>query len=169
MATITKINYLKEGIEGTQDEEGIITQDQTLRVEFSAAVGGVTEAIALIADAGFRTGSPHPTIPRLFLVGSIDGAVNQDSTGDVWDFGLSYSTIGYNPRENSNTGSYRPEVIPGSWTYTRVVDRDKETGDPFLNPAGDPIDPLPIEVISALGSSWFNQQRRSIYMWTERA
>lgn len=149
MATITKINFLKEGLGGGQGVDGFITQDQILRVEFSGVITTVREAISTIASAGFRIGSQHPIDPIMFLVGDIGAEALDDSIGDVWDFELSYSTVGPNPHQNSNTGSYRPEVVPGSWTYTRVVDRDKETGEAFLNPAGDPIDPLPIEVISA--------------------
>ena len=147
--SIVKVNLLKDGLGGGQDEEGQMSQNQILRVEFSGVVSGVTEAISLIAGAGFRKGSFHPLDINLYLNGGIDGEALQDSIGDVWDFDLSYSSKGSNPTDNSNSGNYRPEIVPGSWTYTEVVDRDKDTGEPFLNPAGDPIDPLPIEVISA--------------------
>lgn len=149
MATISKIYFLKDGLGGKQDIEGQIVQDQTLRVEFNTPVTFVRHAIQLIADAGFRAGSQHPIDFIMFLSGDISAEVLQDDTGKTWDFELSYSTQGSNPRDNSNTGTYRPEIVPGSWTYTEVVDRDKEDNTPFLNPAGDPIDPLPIEVISA--------------------
>ncbi len=147
--SIIKVNFLKEGLGGGQDDEGQVSQDQILRVEFSGVVGGVTEAIQLIAGFGFRKGSLHPFDSNLYLNGGIEAEVLQDDTGKTWDFDLSYSSKGSNPTDNSNSGNYRPEIVPGSWTYTEVVDRDKETGEPFLNPAGDPIDPLPIEVISA--------------------
>lgn len=147
--TITKIHFLKEGLSGSRDDEGNLTQEQTLRVEFSGVVNGVPLALSLIASAGFRSGSLHPVDFMLYLTGDIDAEVLQDDTGKTWDFRLSYTSKGANATQNSNTGDYRPEVKTGKWAYTVVVDRDKETGDPIANTVGDPYDPLPIDTISA--------------------
>lgn len=146
MATITNTFWLIDGLGGDKSA-GIVTQTETATIEFDEVVDNVEDAIA---DSGFREGQPHRNKPSLSLNDNITADVNPESNGTVWDFSLTYTN---DPFGGSNTTEedefYIPKVAFGKWSYQIVVDRDKVSGDALENSAGDPIDPLPVESISA--------------------
>jgi len=145
MAQALNTFFLKEGRGGSVSTTGT-TQDESVIIVFDSVVENVDDAVVA---SGFKPGQQHRSGKFLFLDDSIDAEVHQDDTGRTWMFELTYSSRSFNPTENDNSGSYRPEIRTGKWTYTIVVDRDKKTGDPIANTVGDPYDPLPIETISA--------------------
>ena len=138
--------FLKEGKGGTVSPFDGTTQNETAVIEFDQVVHDVNAAVIA---SGFKPGQQIRTGALLFLSDSISAEVHQDDTGKTWIFDLVYNSSAFNPTENDNSGSYRPEIKTGKWSYTIVVDRDKKTGDPIANTVGDPYDPLPIETISA--------------------
>lgn len=148
MAIVVDKFFLKDGLGGTRGSSGS-TIDETALIVFDTVVDDPLDAISF---SGFKKGQQHRSGKLLFLSGDIDADVLQDDTGKAWTFLLSYSTkSGFDSADNDDpdTGTYRPEVKLGKWTYTRVVDRDKVTGDLVANTAGDVYDPLPVETISA--------------------
>lgn len=146
MAQVSNTYYLKD-VSGSRSGDDI-TQDESAIIQFDSVVETYQDAVTF---SGFKKGQQHRSGKLLFLNGDINANVHDDSNGTTWIFELSYSTLNRGSSSNSdpNTGTYRPEVDLGKWTYTRVVDRDKVTGLLVANTAGDPYDPLPIETISA--------------------
>jgi len=146
MAQVTNTYYLKD-VSGSRSGDDI-TQTESAIIVFDSVVETYQDAVTF---SGFKKGQQHRSGKLLFLNGDIDATVNTDSNATTWLFGLTYSTLSRGSASNSdpNTGTYRPEVDLGKWSYTRVVDRDKVTGLLIANTAGDPPDPLPIETISS--------------------
>jgi hypothetical protein len=146
MAQVTNTYYLKD-VDGTRSGNDI-TQTESAIVQFDSVVTTVLDAIKF---SGFKKGQQHRSGKFLYLNDDISASVHQESNASTWLFELTYSTSNVGSSDNSdpNTGTYRPEVELGKWSYTRVVDRDKVTGLIIANTAGDPPDPLPIETISA--------------------
>ena len=143
MAQVLNVFYLKP-VDGGQDSEGQITQNEQVIVEFTEGVNTVKEALK---SGPFKIAQIHRFD---ILDGDIDCSVLGESNNKEWLFNLTYNTISIKSSSQARDDQdYRPEVKPGRWTYSRVVERDKETGEAFLNPAKDPIDPLPIEQISS--------------------
>jgi len=148
MAQVVNTFFLKEGLSGETSGTGS-TINESVIIVFDTVVNNPLTAIS---SSGFKKGQQHRSGKLLFLTGGIGADVHQDDTGKTWIFDLSYKTRADSEsadNEDPNTGTYRPEVKLGKWTYTRVVDRDKVTGDLVANTAGDIYDPLPIETISA--------------------
>jgi len=148
MAQVLNTFFLKSGRGGSIDADGI-TQNESVLVEFDEVVENVDDAVS---DSGFKKGQQHRSGKLLFLNAGIEADVHEDDTGKTWAFELTYTTkAGFDSSDNDDpdTGTYRPEVKLGKWSYTRVVDRDKVSGDLVANTAGDPYDPLPVETISA--------------------
>lgn len=147
MATVDNIFYLKEGVGGSQSGPGgQITQGEQAIVVFNEPVKTVKQALK---DGPFKVGLRHRFDRDLVLSGDIDAEVLDDGTAREWLFSLNYTTELLTASQSREEETYIPVVEPGKWIYSRVVDRDKETGEAFLNPAKDPIDPLPVEQISA--------------------
>lgn len=146
MAQVVSIDYLKD-VSGTRSGD-TITQTETAIIVFDSVVETYSDASV---SSGFKKGQQHRSGKLLFLNDDFDASVHPDSNATTWIFELTYSNLNVGSSSNSdpNTGTYRPEVVLGKWTYTRVVDRDKVTGDLVANTAGDPYDPLPIETISS--------------------
>jgi len=145
---IVNTYYLKDGLSGARASDGSTINESVLLV-FDSVIDNPLDAIEA---SGLRKGQQHRSGKLLFLSGDIQADVHQDDTGRTWLFDLSFSTrasINSSDNDDPNTGTYRPEVKLGRWTYTRVVDKDKVTGDLVANTAGDPYDPLPVETISA--------------------
>lgn len=146
MATIVNTFWLKDGLSGSESG-GIIEQTESVIVEFDQVIDNVLEAIE---ESGFVLGQPHRFETTLSLEGSIDAEVVGDDNATAWQFTLQYSN---RPASGSSSTDedefYVPEVKFSKWSYQVVVDRDKETGEALLDPAGFPIDPLPVENISA--------------------
>jgi len=148
MAQVLNTIFLKDGLGGESSGSGSSISESAIIV-FNTVVSNPLDAISF---SGFKKGQQHRSGKLLFLSGGIRANVHQDDTGVSWIFDLEYSTranFESADNEDPNTGTYRPEVKLGKWTYTRVVDRDKVTDDPIANTAGDPYDPLPVETISA--------------------
>lgn len=148
MANIVNTYWLKKGLGGDQSE-GVITQNESVIILFDQVVDNSIDAIR---DSLFVEGQAHRLKPfEFFLNDGIQADVVEDDTGLSWQFELTYTT---RPIGGSSTTDddefYIPEVDFGRWTYQIVVDRDKVTGDPLVNPAGDPVDPLPVDTVSAI-------------------
>ena len=92
MANILNTYWLKEGIDGGQSEDGIITQTENCRLVFDEVITTIPEALAA---SGFRAGQVHRTSNFMFLGGDIGATVDGDSNGSSWVFDLSYSTRSY--------------------------------------------------------------------------
>lgn len=148
MANIVNTYWLKASLAGDKSS-GVITQNETVLITFDEVVDNVIDAVE---SSGFIEGQPHRLKPfELFLNDDIGADVLEDDTGLTWEFTLVYTTRPWGGSTTTDADEfYVPEVTFGKWSYQLVVDRDKETGEAFLNPAGDPIDPLPIESISSL-------------------
>ncbi len=145
MASITNTYWLKDGIAGSKDANGVITQNESCRLVFDEVVTTVSEAITF---SGFRSGQVHRTSGHMFLNNEISATVDSDSNGSSWVFDLSYSTRSYESNSNDPV-VYRPKVSISKWTYTRTVDFDKLTDLPIELPTGEKYDPPLMEQISA--------------------
>ncbi len=144
MATIVDQVWLKDGL-STRMDAGIITHNESTIIEFSQVVSTGPEAIR---DSGFQEGQEHRDNFDLFLNGSIDAEVLDETNGTTWRFDLEYTTDGFN-LSNSPGTQQRAFIEIGTWTKNIVVESDKETNTPILNSAGDPFDPAPEEIIAA--------------------
>jgi hypothetical protein len=145
MANIVNTYWLKEGIDGGQNADGIITQSENCRLVFDEVITTIPEAIAA---SGFRAGQVHRTSDFMFLGGEIGATVDSDSNGLSWVFDLNYTTVSYESNSNDPV-TYRPKVSISKWTYSRTVDFDKLTDLPIELPTGEKYDPPLMEQISA--------------------
>lgn len=146
MATIVNTFWLKNGLSGSESG-GVIEQTESVIVEFDQVIDNVLEAIE---ESGFVLGQTHRFEPTLSIEGSIEAEVVGDDNGTAWQFTLQYSNRPSSGSSSTDDDSfYIPEVKFGKWSYQIVVDRDKVSGDALGNPAGDPIDPLPVDNVSA--------------------
>lgn len=148
MANIENTYWLKDGLSADK-ANGIVTQNESVIIEFDQVVDNGIDAVR---DSLFVEGQAHRLKPfELFLNDDITANVVQDDTGLSWQFDLVYTT---RPIGGSSTTDddefYIPEVSFGRWTYQIIVDRDKVSDLALLTPAGDPLDPLPVEAISSL-------------------
>ena len=147
MAQVLNIFYLGDGLGGDVDPTtGQITQNETAIVIFSEPVRTVPQALK---EGPFKPGKEHRFDRSMQLDGNIQANKTSEDNATSWTFQLTYKTLTLGSTTARDDENYRPVVKPGRWTYSRVVDRDKETGEAFLNPAKDPIDPLPVEQISS--------------------
>ncbi len=145
MAQVTNTQWLKEGLGGGKDSEGVITQTESVIITFDEIVSTVTEAISL---SGFKPGLPHRNDPSLLLQPAFDSNVHTDDNASVWQFDFTYSTASFNDISIINE-TYTPAVRISKWTYNRTVVTDKESSDPILLPTGEPYDSAFLEQISA--------------------
>ena len=144
MATITNTYWLLPGLSGKK-QSGVVTQEESVIITFDSVIDNVDDAIR---ESGLKPGSFHRNINTLILQDGI--SAEPVSNGSEWRFDLSYSTRSFGSNEAAEDDEfYVPKVSFGKWTYTRVVDKDKVSGDAIVNTAGDPYDPLPIETISS--------------------
>ncbi len=147
MATIENTYWLKDGLSGDKTS-GAVNQTERVIIEFDEVVDNVEDAIE---SSGFKEGEPHRNKPfTLFLNDDISAEVVGDDTGISWEFSLNYSSKTSGGSNSTDEDEYYiPEVSFSKWAYQVVVDRDKVSGDALLDPAGFPIDPLPVESISS--------------------
>jgi hypothetical protein len=146
MATIVNTHWLKDGL-GGQKSGNITTQNEDVIIEFSEVVDNLKDAIKY---STFVSGQFHRNDRTMRLQGNISGAVHPDDNATSWVFNLVYSDDPMTTETTSTEDEYYiPEVEYGKWSYSRVVDKDKETGLAILNTARDPYDPLPVEMISS--------------------
>jgi hypothetical protein len=145
MATVVNKYWLKADLGGSYDAAGA-EQSQSVIVTYDEVVTNILDAVRY---SGFRQGQRHPNKGTLFISGSINADVHDEDNAKVWVFDLTYTTRPLDDNQAQDDADYRPEIKPGKWTYQVVVDRDKETGDALVNPAGDPYDPLPIDNVSS--------------------
>ena len=143
MANILSTYWLKSGLQGTKTSEAI-TQTEVVIVVFDEIVETVPDAIAA---AGFQEGQPHRTFENLYITGDISAEIEEADNAKVWRFELNYSTKGFSLSVNDT--ERRVTVKTGTWTYSQVVEVDKETGEAIENTAGDPYDPKYVEQVSA--------------------
>lgn len=146
MAQVTNTQWLKDGLGGGQDSEGIITHAESVIITFDSLVSTTKEAID---HGGFRAGQRHRLDDNLILQPNIDADVHEDDNAKVWIFNLTYSTNGFN-ESSLEDDTYTPEVDFGKWTYNRVVTVDKETGDIIKLPTGELYDPQFVEQVSSV-------------------
>ena len=147
MAVVIVVNkyWVKDGLDGSYEPAGA-EQTQSVIVTFSAVVTNILDAIRY---SGFNQGQVHPDKQSLTISGSINAAIHDEDNAKVWVFDLTYTTLPLDDNQAEEDENYIPDVDIDTWTYQVVVDRDKETDAALLNTAGDPYDPLPIDVISS--------------------
>ncbi len=141
MALVEEYIWLKDGLSTQMDESGIITHSESCLVKFDEFVLTGPDAIA---DSNFEIGQVHRNNVNLFLNGSIQAGPIDENNAILWRFDLNYTTKGFN-LSFTDEGI---DVKTGSWTYNAIVEVDKETQEPILNPAGDPYDPMPEDIIA---------------------
>ena len=145
MANIVEQTWIKDGAGGRMDDDGIITFNESTIIKFDEVVTDTQEAIN---SAGFQQGEEHRDNFNLSLTGAIEANPLDETNGGVWRFDLEYSTASFglgNVRGNPNP---RAEIEIGTWTYSQIVESDKDTGKAIANTAGDPFDPMPEEIIA---------------------
>ena len=145
MAQVTNTQWLKDGLGGGQDDEGVITQTESVIITFDGIVNNVKEAIKI---SGFVAGQRHRNDFDLVLQPGFEANVHQDDNAHVWVFDLTYSTINQNSFSIIDE-TYKPQVKVTKWTYPRTVVSDKVSGEPILLPTGEPYDSAFIEQVSA--------------------
>lgn len=143
MANILNTYWLKSGLQGTKTSEAI-TQSETVIIIFDELVETVPDAIAA---SGFQEGQPHRTFENLYITGDISAEIEDASNATTWRFELDYSTRGFSL--STNDTERRVTVKTGTWTYSTVVELDKESNEAIANTAGDPYDPKYVEQISS--------------------
>lgn len=146
MADVINIIYLKDGIGGGQDSNGVVTHQENIQITFDEIIENTIDAIA---DSGLIGGQQHRLNSNLILQSNIEAFVHPDDLGYNWIFELTYSTAGFN-ESSLEDDTYTPKVSFGKWTYNRVVSVDKETDDVIKLPTGEPYDPQPVEQVSAV-------------------
>lgn len=145
MAQVINTQWIKEGLGGSADDNGVITQNESVIITFDEVVGTLTDARSF---SGFIAGQRHRNDNKLILQPNFDGNVHPDDNARVWIFDLEYSTAGFN-EVSYETETYTPKVEISKWTYNRTVVNDKESGDPILLPTGEPYDAAFLEQVSA--------------------
>ena len=145
MAEILNTYWLAEGLDGGQGSDGIITQTESVIIEFNEVVETVPNAIAASL---FRGGQQHRTTDSLYLTNDIGATVQAESNGTTWEFTLNYTTVGYNPNSPDDV-DYRPKVAYSKWSYPRTVAFDKESNEPILLPTGEAYEPAISVSVSA--------------------
>ena len=145
MANIIEQYWLKDGLDTEMDDSGLITHRESCIIKYDEIVTTGPEAIS---SSGFEIGQEHRSNINLFLNEGIQANPIGEDTGAVWRYDLVYTTNGFNISIDGEDNN-RVEVNTGSWTYSAVVEVDKETGDPIETPAGDPYDPMPEDIIAA--------------------
>tara|TARA_R110002167_G_scaffold256475_1_gene462848 strand:+ start:1062 stop:1988 length:927 start_codon:yes stop_codon:yes gene_type:complete len=146
MAQVSNTQWLKDGLGGSQNDDGIIEHSESVIITFTDFVTNTVEAIA---DSGFRAGQRHRSNNSLVLQAGFSAAVHDDDNAKVWVFDLEYSTVGFNSTSVEDD-TYTPEITFGTWTYSRVVSSDKETGLAIQLPTGEPYDPQFEEQVSSV-------------------
>jgi len=135
MAITSTIAWLVDGMSLTDSKDNY-SLSENANITFSSAV---TDAIDAQRYSGLSRGIAHRTKKYLF----IESLQFIAMTGVDWQVSVSYSVKP--PSDKEKTQEQQAIVTPFSWEYKEVVEYDKLTGDAFLNPAGDPLDP-PFEV-----------------------
>ncbi len=146
MANIINTFWIVEGLDGGQGSDGIITQSESVIIEFDAVVNDIPDAIRF---SGFRGGQQHRFGNNLFITGTIGATVQSDSNGTTWEFAIDYESRGYNPNSRDEV-DYRPKVAHSKWSYPRTVAFDKETQEPILLPTGEAYEPALTVGVSAV-------------------
>jgi hypothetical protein len=131
MANSATLSYLIEGLSYTDSKEGRALSE-TCNIVFATAV---TDPIDAQNVSGLTRGVQHRDLKFLF----IDNVQFTAESGNDWTAQISYLPLP--PSDNNKPATNKPKVTPYKWDYTEVVEYDKLTGDAFLNPAGDPLDP----------------------------
>lgn len=143
MANILNTYWLKSGLQGTKTSRAI-TQSEVVIIVFDEIVETVPDAIAA---SGFQEGQPHRTFDNLYITGDISAEIEDASNATTWRFELDYSTKGFSLSNNDR--ERRVTVKTGTWTYSVVVEQDKETKAAIANTANDPYDPKYVEQVSS--------------------
>jgi hypothetical protein len=145
MANILEIKWLKNGLSGSQTDNGSITHSEIVIIVFDDFIHTALDAIS---HAGLRAGQPHRKNNFLHLKPGFTAEVHEDDNAKVWKFDLEYSTRGFS--ENAiDEENYRPSISISPWSYPITVTRDKVTGEPILLPTGEPYESAFIEQVSA--------------------
>jgi hypothetical protein len=143
MATVVEEKWLKDGATGSMSVDGVITWNESVIVTFSEVIDNTPDAIS---TAGYLQGQEHRNNANLTLVGDINLTPLDESNATQWRFDLVYDTSGQG--FSVEPGNPRAIVDTGTWTSSQIVEFDTRNGNPIVNTAGDPFDPMPEEVIA---------------------
>lgn len=112
---------------------------ETYYIKYDTVVFDASEAIR---HCGFLVGAEHPN-NIWFSLASIEADA---ISGQEWIIALNYNTDQTN--DNQSDVDFKTDVRHGKWTFNRVVAKDKETGEPIVNTAGELFDSPIIEEVA---------------------
>ena len=124
---------LLDGANGSSTTESTLNFQETWYIKYDEIA---TDASDAISHSGFFAGEEHPNNVWLSLQ-SVDA---ESISGQEWIISLSYTTEQTNINNVDNPEDFKTDVQFSKWTYQRVVTKDKETGEPVVNKAGEPFD-----------------------------
>ena len=101
-------------------------------------------SLEAIRSTGLYTGTQHDDDEFLTLTSVSASPIS----GSEWTIELEYNTQGTDENNSEEPEDYKPVIEFGEWTFQRVIEFDKESGDAIVNSAGDKFDPPPVEDIS---------------------
>ena len=104
----------------------------------------VTDAVDAINSSGYTIGQNHPNYTSLKLVGINCNPVS----GSEWMFELTWNDNQTQSGSGATPAEFKALISYGSWSYQRVVEVDKDSGDVIENTAGEKFDPPPLETIT---------------------
>ena len=104
----------------------------------------VNDAVDAITSSGYEIGQDHPNYTSLNLATITANPIK----GDEWLFDLSWTDNQTRSSSSATPAQFKALIDYGSWSYQRVVEVDKDTGDIIENTAGEKFDPPPLETIT---------------------
>ena len=104
----------------------------------------VNDAVDAINSSSYSIGMNHPNYTSMKL----EGINATPHSGTEWFFEITWTDNQTRSSSSATPAQFKALIDYGSWSFQRVVEVDKDSGDIIQNTAGEKFDPPPLETIT---------------------